>query len=608
MSDLPNLSELSMEIARLRTKIDGLKNSEKTVVIPNFDKEKSEAYALYQATVLALDEKRKQKKDLQDAIINQRLSTEAELNERLRLLAELQKAAQEAAFFEKMEQDLKEYLGQIESWKLAADFQKQDILETFKAYRLGKNGMLNANDMGLGKTMEGILSLVLLKAEFKREFNREPRVLWLTKQSLIYSTIREFGKWNPEYRIVPISGSLPVEVRETLMSVALQNNMTIISNYEIVNTTKVFRDMDWDFVVVDECHKLKGGANPGKKSQIWTNTKDVCRRARFIMMLSGTPMVNRPQEMWAYLHVFDPERFDDLRRFERIFGIFDQDTGQMKLDADKLLKQALIGQVIRRRKDEVGLQLPDLIHSYRYLEMTTDQRELYDHMRSYFYIWLQKQIDDNPGKPLAATAIIAQMTRLRQISVWAGSIKYEDDGVVKRMECNESSKVNEAMDIIEELNDDGENVVIFSTFNEPIFEIQRRCRAQGIVCETIAGENNDPRISEKFQNNEIRVLCINMAMSEGLNLQKSKEWEGGASHAIMMDLWWTPARNEQAEARIHRTGATENCTIHILHNEDSIDAFIASKIEDKSEQFANILERKEVRPASDWKNLLEGLI
>jgi SNF2 family DNA or RNA helicase len=472
------------------------------------------------------------------------------------------------------------------------------------------NGFGNFNDMGLGKTVEMIMALMLIKADFLKEHSREPRILLLTKQSLIISTMREFHKWVPTYPIFPIAGSMPPAQRETMLGIALSNNLTIISNYEIVNTTKIVREMDWDIVIVDECHKLKGGANKSKPSQIWINTKEVCRRARFMIMMSGTPMVNAPEEMWALLHIFDPERFPTMKKFMRDFGLYNYSTGLVKLDSDLLLKGALHGRCVRRRKDEVGIQLPDLVHSYRYLEMTDAQRELYDHMKSKFYIWLEKQIEDNPGKALAAQAIIAQLTRLRQISVWAGSIKYQDEetGETKRMECSESSKVNEAMDIIEELNDSQENVVLFSTFNEPMYEIQRRCKEKGIICETVTGDYSDPNISQRFQNNEIRVLCINLQMSEGMNLQKSKDWEGGASNVIMMDLWWSPARNEQAEARIHRTGATDNCTIHILHNEDSIDGFIAAKVEEKAAQFANILERKEIRPASEWKNLLEGLL
>ena len=93
--------------------------------------------------------------------------------------------------------------------------------------------------------------------------------------------------------------------------------------------------------------------------------------------------------------------------------------------------------------------------------------------------------------------------------------------------------------------------------------------------------------------------------SEGLNLQKNPDfWPGGASYAIMMDLWWSPARNEQAEARIHRQGANEPVTVYILQNNDSVDAFIAMLLEEKSRIFSQIMEADELRPVTDWALIL----
>jgi SNF2 family DNA or RNA helicase len=96
-------------------------------------------------------------------------------------------------------------------------------------------------------------------------------------------------------------------------------------------------------------------------------------------------------------------------------------------------------------------------------------------------------------------------------------------------------------------------------------------------------------------------------MGEGLNLQKNPEhWPGGASYGIFLDLWWSPARNEQCIKRIHRQGSNIPVFIYELQNVPSVDQFIKAKNEEKNEQFNSIMESKEIRPASEWKKILGG--
>lgn len=98
-------------------------------------------------------------------------------------------------------------------------------------------------------------------------------------------------------------------------------------------------------------------------------------------------------------------------------------------------------------------------------------------------------------------------------------------------------------------------------------------------------------------------------MGEGLNLQKNPDrWPGGSSIGIFLDLWWSPARNEQCEARIHRQGAKQPVFIYILSNDKSIDAFIEGKIADKKAIFDSIMESDTIRPATEWRDFLEGVI
>lgn len=613
-----SLQEISHEIGRLRQKIDNLRQagSQSQKIVRDFNAEKSrimdeyrkiiEDLAARQASVQAsLDE--------MNAMIRDELSRIEELQ---KIQADILSREAERDSIQRLIEDLAQLFLGVESWKEVADFQREGIFSCVKAYREGRNGFCFFDDMGLGKTLQLFFSLQAIRVEFFKDHGRYPRILLLTKKNLILSTIQEGYRWLPDLLAVPCYGSEPKQNREMMFQLIAQTNSMMVANYEVVNTMPQVREFEWDIVAVDECHKLKGGAQR-PPSQIWTNTKALCRKAKFMIMMSGTPMVNKPEEMWAYLHIFDPERFPTLARFESFFKTdWSSLHGGYVINADKLLKDALIGQSIRRRKDEVGFQLPELTRPPRMLVMNGEQRKVYDMMRKNFFVWLDKQGE----KTLTANAIIAQLTRLRQIAVYpAGletdvTVQFDNDPEISQtvrmaLDCQESVKIDEAMELIEELDGSDEQVIVGCTFNAPLRRIKELCEEKGISCEMIYSGQKRTDLQTEFQQGNVRVLCINLAMGEGMNLQKNPDkWPGGSSNVIMLDRWWTPARNEQLEARIHRPGATSTCTIHNFYCENSVDQFIEAKLKEKSAAFANILERNELRTKQEWKEMLEGLV
>ena len=510
-----------------------------------------------------------------------------------------------------VDEEIRKLCEGFEAYDKAHPYQIEDVVSSINAYKAGKRGMLNANDMGMGKTFESAIVLYCMQKLLAESLGRKPKILWLTKKSLVTkeSTKKEIARWNPNWKTIqPVDGGSPAQ-REFVVEFYRDSDMAdmFLANYEFVRTTPVAQTMKWDIIVVDEVHKLKGGANSNGPTNIWTSIKNLCVNAEYVLMLSGTPMVNAPEEMWSYLHIFNPEKFPDLKTFKKNFMEYKTIAGEFKLvvDANKLLEQVLKGQMIRRSAKEVGLQIPELNYEVVELARTPAQDEAYKQMQNHFFVWLDEQQD----KPLSAMAIIAQLTRLRQINVWpvvnftrTDEIGYE---VTETLDIRESSKIDEAMDIIDNAQD---QVIIFSTFNEPMYEIQRRCRLKGLRCEIISGsEKHDFDVEAEFQQGRINVLCLNSSMGEGLNLQKNPEhWPGGASYGIFLDLWWSPARNEQCIKRIHRQGSSIPVFIYELQNVPSVDQFIKAKNDEKNEQFNSIMESGEIRPASEWKKLLGG--
>ncbi len=464
-------------------------------------------------------------------------------------------------------------------------------------------------------TAETAISDFVMSHNFYRDNERLPLTIYLTKKSLVKSSAKEINKWNPDRKIVTIVGANS-DTREMLIELAIANNAMIVANYESLGSSKLLKETPWDFVYVDEVHRLKGGATVGRPTQIWANTKYICKNAKFRIFMTGTPIENHPKEMWAYLNIFSEEKFPSLRQFEREFCV---STGQNgKIDPEKLIK-VMRNQTIRRTKEEVGIDLPDLSYIYHEIELTGEQEKLYQMMKKQFFIWL----DDNAEKSMNAGSIITQLSYLRQLVLLPAGLQYETEtGLKKRLDCQESAKLDEAIEIITEIVESGEQVVIFSAqFIEPLKELKRRLDASNILrlsdgepvkTEVLTGDNSKDMgdLENRFQQRDTDVLCINMQSgAEGLNLQKNPDyWPGGAYQSIFLDQWWTPTKNRQCRDRIYRQGQTHAVQIHILHAVNTVDEFVAEKLEDKTQLIDGIMESKDLRKGSDWKQYLTGLI
>jgi SNF2 family DNA or RNA helicase len=527
---------------------------------------------------------------------------------------------------ERLEKVEKDFLSLIENapFKDAIlDYQFEDIVFAYDVWKQQYNGVANFNDMGLGKTFETIVWLRAVINEFYTVNSRKPLILWLTKKALIKTTHREIKRWDPDMKAIAFTNGGDVEKRKIVLEYALQANAIIITNYEALNTNKQLMNTKWDFIICDEVHKLKGGANPSGPTAIWQNLKELVhgtrevgkfvtmqdlkdRNAPFLNFLTGSPVNNHPRDMWAYLHIFNPERFNNLGKFEREFCYAYE---QGLIDFERLIT-VMQKQCIRRRKDEVKIQLPDKTHETRFVEHTDLQRKFYEKMRDEFFIELDSM---DPTKTITATAIIAQLTRLRQINLYPASVHMKnEDGTETAIPCQESAKLDEALDIIEELHREGEQVVVFSAqFNEPLDRLADLLHDRGITSRILSGatSNNVDDIVEGFQQKEYDVILINMKSGgEGLNLHKNPNfWPGGSSNVIFLDLWYNPMTNVQAEDRVHRKGQVNPVMVHILQAEDSVDAFIAEILEKKQNMIAGIMEDEKLRP-SDWKEKLRGLI
>ena len=515
----------------------------------------------------------------------------------------------------------------------AWEFQKVGIQFIASALNRDLGGVALLDQMGLGKTLQarGALDLLQSHPDFIETVEaRMPgfdvskpavrSVLWVCPSAIKVSTQRELSKWS-DAPVVVLDGD--PGTRHHLVNMANEFGMTLVVGYEQLrdrNNQPVTPELlatEWPIVVMDEIHRAKN-----RETSTFWNMRKIVQKSAFCIPMTGTPILNRPDEFWTILHFITQKgkrmgefaKFADFER--RYLSSYYGGTGHFQPGAFDSLINSVADMVIRRRKDEVLPDLPDKIREVRFVTMDGRQRELYDMMRDRLYIWL----DEQKSSSISATNFLAQLTRLRQIALFPAGVKIietDPQGNEKEvtLDCTESSKIDEAMLLVQELMEAGEKVLVFSNYNAPLHEIQRRIDEVGMTypdsngndtrvlsAAIVGGQKPEDRAStvDRFNDSEdpCRVVVGNIkAMGVGLNMQ------GACSHAIFLDLDWTPGGNEQAEDRLHRGGQENNVTIHIIQAEETVDAFIAQKLEQKQGLIEGMIERDELRRALD-----EGLI
>lgn len=347
------------------------------------------------------------------------------------------------------------------------------------------------------------------------------------------------------------------------------NRYKRIIGYEYANP-ELF-DYEYDFVIVDEHHRVK------------SNTAQVTRgffqlQGKRWLMLSGTPILNRPEEIWSPLHKLYPEEFDHYDTFVntiaitvngRVIGYRPEPMAELR---DFLQKISL-----RRRKDQVLKDLPKVVKIHRPVVLTKEARKLYNEIRDELIL----RMDDGTIKNIQGA--LPQIIRLKQAcfspELYGGS--------------QDSAKLESLKEIVAELVENGEKAIIYSQWTRATRIIQRELADYNPAY--VTGEINLRRRQEeikRFNTDEDTHLYIGSidANREAINL-------GVASYVIFTDLGWTPAGNDQAIGRSAAGGLrgleTTATKVHVieLQAEDTIEQRIEALLNRKRALFDRLVER-----------------
>jgi SNF2 family DNA or RNA helicase len=455
------------------------------------------------------------------------------------------------------------------------------------------------DQMGIGKTPQSIGG-----AEILRQKGIVDKVLVVClsplKTQWAEDGIRKFTDAEP----LVIQGT-PVKRKQ--LYAAIPSADYVIMNYEMVlQDIDLLLEMqkkgefDFDLVIFDEAHKMK---NRLAKTNIAASKLKI----KYKFFLSGTPLMNKPEEIYGLFQVANPKIFGKYAEFKKKHLNYQYNGKFLDLVGYKNLDEIRdkFGQYFLRRTDkEVEMDLPEMTEKNEYVEMTPFQRKLDKELQD-----AHESANKRVGAARKAGLSKEEMAKIEgaargyfnmRIALFdspelfemstSANIKDKYGKLVKDTKgARKSPKLDRLLDIVEELVDNGEKVVIFTQFKRMAQilyrEIKKRAKTNVVAYYGgLTEEQRTKRIAMFKKRKDCQVFVSTESGSTGLNLQFAK-------YLINYDLPWTPAIWEQRKGRIRRLGSAFNKVKVInLLVEDSIDEMMYATLEKKQNVFNALIE------------------
>ena len=409
-------------------------------------------------------------------------------------------------------------------------------------------GGILADDMGLGKTLQ---TITFLNAHLKGN----ERVLILAPSSLLYNWKEEFRKFTPDVDVEVVYGN----AKSRLLQIEKQATITITSYSSFRSDVEEYQKYHYRYLILDEAQMVK---NSQTKIAHALREFDV----ETCFALSGTPIENRLEEIWSIFQFVLPGLLPSKKEFSKL-------TPEM---VAKLIQPF----ILRRKKEEVVLELPPLNEHLYSNELTSPQKSLYIAQVQRMQDIVESHSDDELQK--RKIELLAGLTRLRQICNTPSLFLNDYSG--------ESGKMDSLIELLTTLREKGARPLIFSQFTKMLELIELELEKQGFAYFKLTGQTPSDERQEMvntFNAGEKDCFLISLkAGGTGLNLT-------GADTVILCDLWWNPSVEMQAIGRSHRIGQTKQVDVYRLVTLGTIEEKIQQLQENKKELVNTVLEGQE---------------
>lgn len=452
-------------------------------------------------------------------------------------------------------------------------------------------GACLADDMGLGKTLQTIAVLVYAKEQLgadagakmetaatgnpppvatqmdlfappasDEDFLQPLRALIVLPASLVFNWRNELARFAPHLTVQTHTGGNRKKDGRVLrrFDVILTTYQTALRDIGLLS------DIEFSYVVLDESQQIKN-----RQSKVFKALNEL--RANHRVSLSGTPIENSLSDLWSQMQFINPGLLRSFAFFKKAF------ITPIEAHDDELKKQQLRQLVdphlLRRTKEEVAPDLPELDVQLYYCEMTTAQRKAYEMEKSAARNALLGNFAPNDGA--YKLRVVQTLTRLRQL---ANHPVLTDESYTK-----DSGKFSEVYEQWDTVRKSGHKVLIFSSMVKHLELFRARLEETKEPYAWITGavsSKDRAREVDRFQTDpSVQTFFISIkAGGTGLNLT-------AADYVFILDPWWNPTIEDQAIARAHRIGREGNVFARKFLTRDTLEEKI-NKLQQRKKQLA----------------------
>ena len=430
------------------------------------------------------------------------------------------------------------------------------------AVRAGRS--LIADDMGLGKTIQAIAAAELMARLFG-----VAKVLVISPTSLKYQWKTEIEAFT-NLTVTVIEGLTPK--RRDLYR---EDSFFKLMNYDLVyRDSDLIREWGPDLIILDEAQRIKN----------WqTRTAQSVKRldSPYALVLTGTPLENRIEELHSIMEFVDRYHLGPLYRFVHAHRLIDEGgkvVGYRNLDR---IRNSLKGVMIRRRKSEVLKQLPERIDKNFFVPLTPEQAAIHEEYADIVARLVNKW---------RRYKFLSEADSLRLRIALASMRMVSDNTYLVDKRTVFGPKIDELETLLREIViEGGEKVVIFSQWLRMNELVERVLTENGIGYVHLNGgvpSKERKGLMTRFKEDAgCRVFLSTDAGGVGLNLQSG-------STVINMDIPWNPAILEQRIARVHRMGQKKTVRVINFISKNSIEERILDLIRFKKSLFAGALDEE----------------
>ncbi|HEX5443460.1 MAG TPA: DEAD/DEAH box helicase, partial [Pirellulales bacterium] len=491
-----------------------------------------------------------------------------DVHDLLRRMAQLEKLGREVTVYPDAEEFIQQRLIQARLREKMAEIRRDPAKHPLRtgllrvpllpyqldgvAFACSAGRAILADDMGLGKTIQGVGTAELLARE--AEIRKVLVVCPASLKSQWRSEIHRFCQ-----RDVQLVGGA---ARERQAQYDSDCFFTVCNYEQVLRDILAIERVKWDLIILDEGQRIKNWA--AKTSNVIKSLK-----SRFALVLSGTPMENRLDELYSVVQFIDDRRLGPGFRFFNKHRVVDEKGKVLGYKNLAELRETLRPVLLRRTRESVRLELPPRTVEIVRIAPTDEQFVLHrSHMQIVASITSKKFINEMDLLRLQKALLMCRMTA-------------DSTYLANKQKPGYSTKLERLDELFEQLFEEQDRkVVLFSEWTTMLDLIEPLLQKRGLDFVRLDGgipQKQRQELVHKFQTNPgCKLFITTNAGSVGLNLQ-------AANTVINVDLPWNPAVLEQRIARAHRMGQTRSVQVYVLVTEQTIEENLLTTIAAKKD-------------------------